>query len=84
MNAPQPQSPLTLQSKLSAVWTLPIKSTLKKKVTPPIDECPSTAKPLHSPLQFIHRMDLLNEKHLNHKGYQYNGWAPLNHKRPLV
>ena len=73
MNAPQPQSPLTLQSKLSIEWTLPIKSTLTTKVTNPIEECPSTAKPLYSPVQSIHRMELINEKHLNLKGYQYKG-----------
>ena len=62
MNAPQPQSPLTLQSKLSIEWTLPIKSTLTTKVTNPIDECPSTTKPLYSPVQFIHGMDFINER----------------------
>ena len=73
MNAPQPQSPLTLQSKLSIEWTLTIKNALTTKVTNPIDECPSTAKPLYFPVQSIHKMDLINEKHLNYKGYQYNG-----------
>ena len=68
-----PLNCLILLSKLIIEWTLSIKSTLTTKVTNPIDECPSTAKPLYSPVQSIHKMDLINEKHLNYKGYQYNG-----------
>ena len=68
-----PLNHLILLPKVIIERTLSIKSTLTTKVSIPIDECPSTTKPLNFPVQFNRRMDHINEKHLNNKSYQYNG-----------